>query len=128
MTADDLRLMPWSESPGADEYGGGWSGGGFVSLDRTEVGPVSKSDVAEIIHYYQSPDNWDGNEIAVMQLKDGRFVAYETWWGPTGNGFSEDAYGGDSNLYFASSLDTILRLALGDEARRTLGIELEAST
>jgi len=115
----ELTLMPFNRSPG-----GSWSEGSFVSLDGADVGPVAEADVAEVIYHWNSGDEWDGDEVAVMKLKDGRFIGYEAWWGPTGDGFSEDAYGGDANLYFAKDLDTIERWALGEESRNRLGIEL----
>jgi hypothetical protein len=117
-TTKDLRLMPWRQTPG-----GCWSQGNFVSLDGAAVGSVAEEDVAEVLYFWSDGDTWDGDEIAVMRLADGRYVAYETWYGPTGDGFSEDAYGGDANLYFASSLAEVLRLGLGDEARRKIGVE-----
>lgn len=123
MTVHDLRLMPWDETPGRRDGYYGWSTGDFISLGGAETGPVGKEDVGEVLYHFNSGDNdWDGKEVAVLCLKDGRFVGYETWWGPTGSGFSEDAYGGDANLYFATNLNDLILNALTDEGRRYCGI------
>lgn len=114
------NLMPWGKRPG-----GPWSNGEFVSLRGTETGPVEKEDVDEVVFYGESGDHWDGKEAAVMRLKDGRYVAYETFWGPTGDGFHEDAYGGDANLYFGTNLNDLILTALTDEGRRLCGIPEE---
>jgi hypothetical protein len=99
-----------------------------VSLDGVSVGDFMPSDIAEVIFQGQEPedgDDWDGKCVAVIKLKDGRLVAWETWWGPTGNGFMEDAYGGEEDLYFASDLRVIVNAALSDEGRRMAGVPEE---
>lgn len=118
--SDELSLMPWGKSPG-----GSWTEGDFVSVDGAETGPVAEEDMDELLYFGTTGADWDGKEAAVMRLKDGRFVAYETWWGPTGDGFSEDAYGGDSNLYFGRDLNNLILTALTDEGRRLCGIPEE---
>lgn len=103
---------------------GSWHGR-FVSFDDTDTADFTEQDVAEVIAYGQtSPDDWDGNVAAVMQLHDGRFVVYETYWGPTGHGFSEDAYGGDADLVFASTFVNAVTFGLTDEGRRLCNIPL----
>ena len=52
--------MPWGRSPG-----GSWDEGSFQSIDGCDVGPVAKSDVAEVLYHYLNDDGrWDGNEVA----------------------------------------------------------------
>lgn len=119
----ELKLMAWGDTPGGSSYG--WSTGEFVSLDGAPTGPVEQADVEEILFSGITGDDWDGKEAAVMRLKDGRFVAYETFWGPTGDGFHEDAYGGDAKLYFSTNLDDLVLTALTDEGRRLCGIPEE---
>src|SRR5438105_309130 len=93
---DHLRLME-------DEYGA--NDGACIELrDGTPTSVLYESDVAEVLYYGESEDYWDGTSVAVLKLKDGRLVAWQTWWGPTGNGFGLDAYGGDTKVYFAQDL------------------------
>ena len=66
-----------------------------------EFGPEDLSKVFAV----NNRGVWDGTAAAVVQLKDGRWVAWESSWGPTGDGFNADAYGGDANVFFASSLE-----------------------
>ena len=47
---------------------------------------------------------WDGEAAAIVLLTDGRFCAWHSFWGPTGSGFSEDAYGGYTDVGFARTL------------------------
>lgn len=97
--------------------------GEYVSLDGTTAGPIQEEDVEAVLYHGDTGDAWDGVEAAILKLKDGRFVGYETWWGPTGSGFSEDAYGGDAKLCFGADLDTVARLALSDESRRLVSYQ-----
>ena len=96
-----------------------------ISLDGTPISSIEESDIAEILYHGDTGDDWDGTEAAVLRLKDGRLVGYQTWWGPTGSGFCEDAYGGDAKLYYARDLDLLVRMALDDEGRRLCGIPAE---
>lgn len=101
-----------------DEPFGEIDSGEYVSLDGAVAGPITSEDVESVLYHGSSGDEWDGVEAAILKLRDGRFVGYETWWGPTGSGFSEDAYGGDAKLCFGSDLDLVARMALSDESRR----------
>lgn len=94
----------------------------WVSLDGAEAGFVDADDLAEILWQGSSGDTWDGWEAAVCRLKDGRYVAWETMYGPTGSGFSADAYGGEAQVFFANDLSLLVRRALGDAARRELEV------
>jgi len=121
MTKQDLGNKLFLHPFGLTENLSYWHGK-FVSLDGTEAGPIIESDVEEVLHYADTGRDWDGDVAAVIKLKDGRLVAWEAAWGPTGDGFSEDAYGGYSDVYFASDLDLLIRMALSDSSRRLLGL------
>jgi hypothetical protein len=97
----------------------------FVSLDDTPASDFTEDDVAEVVAAGESGDRWDGTVAAVLRLKDGRFVSYETFYGPTGDGFSLDAYGGDADLKFGATLEVVQRLGLTDEGRRLCGWDPE---
>lgn len=98
--------------------------GRYVSLDGCEAGEFTKDDVAEVIHEgVEGAGGYDGSVAAVLRLKDGRYVSYETFFGPTGDGFSEDAYGGDADIHFANDLTTIITLGLTDDGRALCKIE-----
>lgn len=99
--------------------------GELKSLDGTPTTDFSEDDVEEILYSGTIGDEWDGKNAAIIKLRDGRFVAYESSYGPTGSGFSEDAYGGDADVFFASSSDTVIKMGLTDEGRRVAQIPEE---
>lgn len=104
---------------------GDWHGR-CISLDGACAALFDKADVAKVVAEGVSGEGgWDGNVAAVLLLKDGRYVSYETFWGPTGSGFSEDAYGGDADLSFANDLETVVRMGLTDAGRELCKVELE---
>lgn len=98
-----------------------WSGR-LIAHDGASDADFTEDDVAAVVAEGASGDEWDGTVAAVLVLKDGRFVSYETFYGPTGNGFSEDAYGGDADLHFAPTYEAVVRWGLTDEGRRLCGI------
>jgi hypothetical protein len=61
-----------------------------------------------------------------MKLHDGRYVSFETFYGPTGDGFLRDAYGGDADLVFSSSYEAAIMLGLTEEGRRLCGLMANA--
>lgn len=96
MTDEDLRRIsaPWNSHD--------WAGA-VESVDGTETSPtVAVEDVAIVLAYGSTPKDWDGEEAMVLQLMDGRFVSWESTWGPTGSGFCCDAYGGDAVVWFSA--------------------------
>lgn len=97
--------------------------GRFVPIEGADASDFTEADVAEVVAHGATTDEWDGTAAAVLLLNDGRFVTYEAFYGPTGNGFSEDAYGGNADIYFAPTLDAAVRWGLTDEGRRLCGIE-----
>lgn len=111
---------------------GNWTSGHLIDLDAAE-GPASRTpgrevgiredQIDEVIAAWETDVNgYDGEVAALVRLKDGRYVSWESWWGPTGNGFSEDAYGGDSDAYISTSLERIVAFGLTDDGRRALGL------
>ena len=123
-TLDDLRDgVPFG---GQNKYGS-WNGS-YKSLDGTPTEPFNEEDVAEVLYLGQEGvDDWDGTEAVVIRMKDDRLAAWQTWWGPTGSGFSEDAYGGDTDIWFASkdNLNLLVLEALTDYGRELCGIPRE---
>lgn len=100
-TIEDIKLQPWKEARH------GWRGE-LISADGASVEDFSESDVAEVLQYAETADAWDGETAGVIRLKDGRFVAWEADWGPTGDGFCCDAYGGTADLVFGQTQDAVL--------------------
>lgn len=97
-----------------------------VSIDQTPTDDYSKEDVASVLYHGLSGDEWDGKESAIIELMDGRLIGFETYYGPTGDGFSEDAYGGDADVYFAKKENlSALVLEFTDGARELMGISKE---
>lgn len=97
--------------------------GRVVSHDGASTDLPTEDDVVEIIGCGESePSDWDGDAAGVVRLKDGRYMAWETNWGPTGNGFSEDAYGGNAEVHFGLLLTSIVNMALTDEGRKLAGL------
>lgn len=119
---DDFQDSPVSGDSFTSDHGE------LKSLDGASTEKFTEAEVAEVLYHGNvGADDYDGFEAAVIRLHDGRLVAWETWWGPTGSGFSEDAYGGDTDIWFAKqeNLATLILQALGDEARRLCGIPTE---
>lgn len=121
-TAKLSVLSPFSYGDGT--FNDAWTEKSLRSLDGTSVEEFVEGDIAEVLYEGETPDDWDGKVTAVFKLKDGRLVAYETWWGPTGSGFCEDAYGGDAELLIASDLRLLVN-ELSDEGRRLAGVPEE---
>ena len=120
-----IRVTPfkdWGDDPGS--FSSSWQRE-YHSLDGTATDEFRAQDIDEVLYQADTGDDWDGKAAAVFRLKDGRLIAYETFWGPTGDGFNEDAYGGNATLEFASELRLLVNSALTDEARRLLGIPEE---
>ena len=120
LSAEELENMTFGVNPFAR---GDWNGR-FISLDGTPAVDFTIDDVQTIIASGQEGDEWDGTVAGVLQLNDGTYVTYETFYGPTGHGFSEDAYGGDADICFASSHKTAVTMGLTDEGRLMCGITL----
>lgn len=107
---DDVSPAPWSRH--------GWTGE-LVSADGTATDDFTREDVAEVLQFATTPDGWDGETAGVIRLRDGRIVAWEADWGPTGDGFCCDAYGGTSDIVFAAT-EGVAVAALSDRGRALL--------
>lgn len=120
-----LTLKPFGLTPGL----GGWSDGEVHSIGGAEVTiPLpEREDVAKVLYHGDTGDGWDGHEAVVLKLNDGRLMAWETSWGPTGHGFAEDAYGGNAEVWFAPQdrLNELILQALTDRGREMCGLPRE---
>jgi len=101
--------------------------GTIEALDGCDTTAPSVLDVTDALIAEDDAAEWDGNSCALLTLADGRFMAWETTWGPTGDGFSEDAYGGDATIYVARDRALIARMGLSDAARAALGIDINGN-
>lgn len=99
--------------------------GRIESFDGTSCADFSGEDIAEIIAASSTDAEWEGEVAAVFKLSDGRYVAFETYWGPTGNGFCSDAYGGDANICVGATVESVIKFGLTDEGRLLLKLTLE---
>ena len=124
--AMDLRLEAAREFPrpplrlGCEHpFGRGQWSGNLVSLDGASTQDVSTDDIDVVLAYGETKDDWDGDSAGIVELKDGRFVAWESWWGPTGAGFGADAYGGDADIAFATTSGAALAY-LSEKSRELL--------
>lgn len=96
--------------------------GKIVSLDGTSADDFEDDALDELLAAGSTPkEDWDGDVAGAARLKDGRIVGWETNWGPTGNGFAEDAYGGDATIYVGGTLDVVMWQGLSAEGRRLCG-------
>lgn len=114
---DAVDPAPWAR--------GEWTGE-LVSIDGCDNADFTYDDVEEVIAYATTPDEWDGENAGIARLKDGRFIAWECAWGPTGNGFSADAYGGTADIAFAKT-EEAARGALSERATMLLDEQEEVS-
>ncbi len=92
-----IALIECSQAPWER---GEWHGE-LISLDGCPNHDFTMDDVDVVLGYGDSGDGWDGEAAGIARLKDGRYVAWESNWGPTGSGFDCDAYGGDADIAFA---------------------------
>jgi hypothetical protein len=120
MTEDEAQAICHGISPFST-----WNDwrGRVVTKDGTDTTMPTADDVAEVLHEGTTDEgDWDGTVAGIVRLHDGRFVAWETFWGPTGDGFHEDAYGGDADVTFAATLDGAIRWGLTNEGRALCGL------
>lgn len=88
------------------------------SLDGSRVRNFSALDVERVLAYGDSGAGWDGSVAGLALLRWGQYLAWESWWGPTGSGFHSDAYGGDQEVMVA--LDPVVALRAIPENKREL--------
>lgn len=89
----DFSECPWSDEA---EYKP-------VSVGGCPTSIIAEDDVAQVLGHDGGSD-FQRSEVAVVVLKDGRFVGWESWSDVTGSGFHSDAYGGNVEVWFAHSL------------------------
>jgi len=99
--------------------------GSIMSVDNTSTDEFTRNDLKEVVWQQEDDDRWEGEVACICHLKDGRYVVWETSFGPTGDGFSEDAYGGDANIIMCGSLESAQRLGLSPENRKQCLLDLE---
>ena len=117
IAADYRPVELGNENPWAR---GTWHGH-WVSIDgcdATGFEPGADNELL-VVAYGDSGSGWDGNAAGIVLLKDGRYCAWESKWGPTGSGFYDDAYGGDADVGFATSLRAAERY-ISERAREYL--------
>jgi hypothetical protein len=118
---DEDPKLP-SESPFSR---GDWSGE-VVSLDDAEDSFVSEDSLYRVLVSGESAPDWDGESCGIALINDGRWIAWVSSWGPTGSGFSRDAYGGNATIYVANSPEILRQRALGSEGRMLCGIPYQS--
>lgn len=94
-----------------------WTGN-LISADDCPATDFERDDVERVI-WWATTDatDWDGETAGVVLLKDGRYAAWEANWGPTGNGFCCDAYGGTADIIFARTQEAA-EAHLSEDAKR----------
>jgi hypothetical protein len=108
---DSMYPSPWSRYS--------WHGA-LTSTDDCNVADFTRDDIASVVAYGETnAKDWDGKNAGIVLLKDGRYVSWESWWGPTGSGFCDDAYGGDTDIIFSKTLDAATK-AISESARELM--------
>jgi hypothetical protein len=115
MHKSEIHLGPWMR--------GQWNGQ-FVSVDGTSTADFTYDDVSDVIICCEEEySGYDGTSFGIVKLTDGRYISWETTWGPTGNGFSADAYSGDADIYCSMSMKAMF-FYLSESARAKIAEEL----
>lgn len=112
---DQIDPAPWSRHD--------WSGE-FISVDGCNASDFTREDVDEVLAWCSGGDRWDGETCGLVRLNDGRFAAWEASYGPTGDGFNCDAYGGDADIVFGRTAAAALS-GVGEDSRAALAAMLE---
>lgn len=106
-----VKPAPWSRCD--------WTGE-LISADGCPAGEFTIDDVARLVEFGTTDaTDWDGDTAGVAELKDGRFIAWEADWGPTGDGFCRDAYGGTADIVFAYTAEAA-KARLSERGRELL--------
>lgn len=99
---------------------GDWYGK-IQSFDEALETDFTGDALEELLFAGDSGGGWDGDVSGIAKLKDGRYVAWETTWGPTGDGFNQDAYGGDATIFVAMTLEDVAMKGLTPQGRELCG-------
>lgn len=119
--------MPPTALPSVHPFDRGQWSGRLISVDGTDTTDFNDrpDEPAEVIAAGDTGSGWDGDSAGVARLTDGRFVAWDTNWGPTGDGFYEDAYGGDADIFFGATEEAVVWMGLSAFARTLCGYPAE---
>lgn len=117
-SVSDMRYSPFART--------NWHGRLFTT-DGADVTDFTESDLDSVLWYYCDSDVWDGIAAGIARLKDGRIVSWETSYGPTGDGFNKDAYGGDTDILCSLDVPTALMHGLTPDLRTIAISALELS-
>lgn len=127
MHKSEIHLGPWMR--------GQWDGQ-FVSVDGASTADFTYDDVSDVIICCEGPHHrfftaLEGTSFGIVKLTDGRYIGWETTWGPTGNGFSAATaatsrctYGGHADIYCSMSMKAMF-FSLSESARAEIAEELE---
>lgn len=114
-----MNVAEWIEKMQCNPFGR--HDGQWKSVDGSLAEPFESDQVAEVVAFQTDGGGWDGSEASIIKLVDGRYAAWEVWWGPTGSGFCCDAYGGDSEIFFGATQESVVRY-LSETVRERLGV------
>lgn len=92
----------------------------ICSTDGTSVHAFTTEDVARVIAYGE--DSWsqvDGVTAAVLELRDGRFASWESWWNHTYSGFDSE-FDGDPPAVFVSRTEDAAIALISEDKRGML--------
>lgn len=94
--------------------------GSFLNEEELPT-KLNEEDIDRVIWSYEdSCHGWDGEVAAIVKMKDGRYITWETFWGPTGDGFYEDAYGGNADIHISNNLKDAIVFGLSEAKRPTI--------
>lgn len=95
-----------------------WDGTNLLRIGLTTV-----DDIDEVIASGVEPSSdTSGIVAAVLRLRDGRYISYQTYYNRTCDGFRETAYGGGvADLIVSSTLRTAALTGLTDIGRSLCG-------
>lgn len=92
----NISPAPWSRSD--------WHGSLIAVGDpRTDIDDVTRADVLHLVCWRGSDDRYEGDTAGVAQLRNHVFIAWEASYGPTGDGFNHDAYGGNADIFYGTT-------------------------
>ena len=95
--------------------------GEIVSADGTSEAIFSEGDVAEIVRFATTGNQFDGAVAVILRLSDGRLVAYDTSYASySGNDFTD----GNGVVFVAQSIAPLIR-RLSDYGQRLINYESE---
>jgi hypothetical protein len=92
-----VRPAPWARSD--------WRGS-FIAVGApaiAEITDLTRDDILRLVCWSGADDRWEGDTAGVAQLRNHAFVAWEASYGPTGDGFNRDAYGGNADIFFGAT-------------------------